>query len=67
MCEDVTTALQKEHDALEWLLAICANTTNATLPVDTDRSIKFENLIIFGWFFSYTSNLYSDLYTITLL
>ena len=50
VCSQLKNALEKEYNDLEDLYHVCIDNKTA-LNAETDRSIQFENLVIFGWLF----------------
>ena len=50
ICFKLKNSLNAEYKSLQFLLETCTKTSNATLNSESDRSIQFQNLVIFGWF-----------------
>ncbi|KAL5475161.1 hypothetical protein EMCRGX_G027227 [Ephydatia muelleri] len=48
ICFKLKNSLNAEYKSLQFLLETCTKTSNATLNSESDRSIQFQNLVIFA-------------------
>ena len=48
ICLNLKDSLNAEYKSLQFLLETCAKSSNATLNAESDRSIQFQNLVIFA-------------------